>query len=389
MKKNNRTLSTAFAIAALVCAAATAALYYLSMMTGFDVAIGHFRSGASLTAFIVLAFCAIAFSIASGAALTKKCSVIADRKYSKGVSVVFVILGALILAKAALDLPSAFPNIAAAAKTETGVGKEEVLALAAPIFAIAAAVYFIISVGEKKTEKARAYLSFTAIVWSLLFTLSTYFDSDRTINSPIKGILLVVSVANMLFITEDARFLIGTQKTGAYRALCAVCVSVGVAFALPNAICATLGAFGIKTSSVFAAPESIYGALGFDLLGSLISLVIPVAAGVRLLTSSSYLGEYAAPKHEKKAPNPFGEAPKGSSSDFDFVKDDADDAETTDKAEAAEEVKETEAVETEETEAPEAAEAPEESEESEATESSVEEGSADEADDAEEAKEAE
>jgi hypothetical protein len=234
----------------------------------------------------------------------------------------FVLLGTLLLAKGVLSLPDAFKQLAAASNTTAGVGKEQVIALATQIFAIAAAVYLIISTGEKKLEKIRSYLSFTVIAWALLETLGVYFDSARTINSPVKAILLSLTVVNMLFLTEDARFLIGSQKAAMYRAVCSVCVCFGVAFALPNAICAVFGAFGRSTSSFFAAPEGIYDALGFDLMFSLIMLMIPVGAGIRILTAASYLGDYVSPKHEKKAPAPFGEAPaEGKASDLEAMSD--------------------------------------------------------------------
>lgn len=341
MKKNERTLSVVLLCAALAIAVFTALTYYRSLMISFDTSIGHFDPGIGTTAFMIGAPAAVLFAIASGVALSRKCTVDPDRKYSKALIAAFVILGALILAKSFISIPEAFSQAAQASKTVDGIQKDEIVALLTPIFGVAAAIYFIIAAGEKKTEKARSYLSFAAIIWTLLCTLSVYFDSGRTINSPLKAIMLCIAVANMLFVTEDARFLIGTQKAAALRAFCGICACMGVAFALPNAICAVLASCSVEKSMLFDSPNGIYSILTFDLLYSLIYLAIPVCALIRLITSGNYLGEYSAPKHEKKAATPFGEAPSESTASEESG--DSKDADDKNCAKAKEKEKETEA----------------------------------------------
>ena len=345
MKKNPRIISTAFVCAAIAFAAVAGVMYYRSLMISFDMTLGHFDPGIDVTAFIILACASFVLAVVSGFTLSGKSTVAADRRYSRASMVAFVALGAVILAKSIIALPEAFSNIAAASSAiERGIGKEQIIGLATPIFGIVSAVYFVISTGEKKTEKARAYMSFAAIIWALLFTLSVYFDSSRTINSPIKAILLCLSVANMLFITEDARFFIGTQKAPAFRAICTICAALGITFALPHLICSVCAALDKGSSSLFTSPNGIYGVLSFDLLNSIIALLIPVCAAVRLITSDSYLAAASARKHEKKAASPFGETPKavdepapeaGKADDKDDAKaDDKDDAKADDKDDA-------------------------------------------------------
>lgn len=309
MKKDHKTISTALVCAALAFAAAAAVFYYRAVMSCFDVSIRHFEPSASVTAFIICAAVFTALSIASGAVLYRKSTASRQVGNSTLIDIAFVILGALILSRALTALPDAFRSISSASQSSDGVGKNEIIALVTPLFGVFASAYFITAPGRKKLEKVRSYLSFTAIIWALFETLSVYFDSSRTINSPIKAILLCLSIVNMIFITEDVRFLFGTQKAPSYRAISAICVCFGVAFALPDLLCAVFCSFGKTNSSVFASPDGIYGALSFDWLTSLIALIIPVCAGIRIFTSNSYLTDRGAPKHEKQPSTPFGEAP--------------------------------------------------------------------------------
>ena len=326
MNISKKSLSTVFTVTALCSACAAAVLYYTSLMSSFSIVYGHFNEGSPITAITVFIFLAIGFSVASGAMLVKQSSVIPDKEDSICSTVVFVIIGALILAAGVIWLDSFVklgkPIVTVKVDSKGNlikiVDKERLFALVTPIISFISVPYWITASGGKKLKKARSYLSFTAILWALSYTLWVYFDT-RTINSPIKAILLCVAVADMLFITEDARFLIGIQKAGIYRAITMICLSFGVAFSLPNLVCALAAAFGKRSSSLFSSPDGIYGALDFDLLASLITIAIAAAAAIRLLGSHSYLGEYTASKHEKAPSTPFGEAPKeGRAPDLDL-----------------------------------------------------------------------
>lgn len=355
MEKNRKTLSTAFIIAALFLSFVAAVLYYNSLMSSFSTVYGHFSDDAA-TAFTVCVLLAVACGVASGAMLYKNSTVIPDKEDSISATVVFVIIGALLAAQAVLTLPDAFRALADSSASTKGTQKEEIIGLFTPLLEIPAAIYFIISTGGKKVKKARTYLSFTAILWALFATLSVYFDGTRTINSPIKAILLCVSVVNMLFITEDARFLIGAQKAPLFRAISTICLSFGIAFAIPDLLCALEAAFGKTSSSLFNSPDGIFEALNFDLFTSLIALAIAAAAGIRLLGSRAYLGEYSASKHEKSASDPFGEAPEennapeiadasefaglGEEADNDGKADDSENAKEAEEADGAEDAPE-------------------------------------------------
>ena len=305
MKKNTKKLPAGLKpisgiIAALtamsvVAALSGAILYYASLMGNFDTAIGHFSSGATVTGFVVCLAVAAVLAIASGAVITRRASITGGGSYSVPVVGSFVILGGLLAASAILDLREVLPTFA-----DSDFAKEHIIALAAPLFALIAAVYFIMISGGEKTERARSVLSIAAVIWALLSTLSIYFETGRPINSPIKAILMTLSMINMLFITEDARFLIRTQTAPLYRAICMLCVCFGIVFAVPNLAVSILSAAGISSSAIFSSPEGIFAAMKFDLLNSIISAIIPICAAARLFTFSSCCGEYIRPKHDKE-----------------------------------------------------------------------------------------
>lgn len=294
MKKTTKKLSAALGVASVAVALVGAVLYYMSVLSHFDMAIGHFDSGATVTGFIICLIASAVLAIASGAVITRRGSITGSGTYSKVVVGEFVLLGALIMLSGVLNLIKVLPTFA-----DSGFGKEHIIALVTPLLAIAGSVYFIMISGGKKTERTRAFLSAAAIAWTLFNTLSVYFESGRPINSPIKALLLTTSLINMLFITEDARFVFRTQKAALYRAVAALCVCFGLVISLPNVIVSFLATVGVSSSALFDSQSGIFAAMKFDLTNSAIAVMISVCAAARLLEFNSCCGEYVKPKHEK------------------------------------------------------------------------------------------
>lgn len=305
MKKNKKNPPVGFkaisgTVTALTVLSATAALfgavlYYASLMTKFDTTIGHFSSGAIVTGFVVSLAAAAILAIVSGTVISRRASITGGGSYGMPVVGSFVALGGFIAADALLKLREVLPTFA-----DSGFAKEHVIALATPLFGLFTALYFIMISGGEKTERTRSVLSIAAVIWTLLSTLSIYFETGRPINSPIKAALLTLSMINMLFVTEDARFLIRTQKAAIYRAICMLCVSFGLVFAIPNLIVSILATAGVSSSVIFSSPEGIFAALNFDLLPSVVSAMIPVCAAMRLVSFSSLCEEHTKPKHDKE-----------------------------------------------------------------------------------------
>lgn len=286
---------TSLTALAVISALFGAMLYYASLMISFDVTIGHFASGATVTGFCVCLAVCIILSVASGAVINRRTSITGSSSYSTAVVGPFVLLGGLLVANAVLKLREVLPTFA-----DGEFAKEHIISLAVPLFGLIAAVYFIMISGGKKTERARALLSIAAIIWALLSTLSVYFETSRPINSPIKAILLTTSMINMLFITEDARFTMHTQKAPLYRAVCTLCVCFGIMFAVPNLVISILAAAGASSSAIFGSSEVTFAAIKFDLMDSIVSALITICAAARLLTFNACCGEYIKPKHEKE-----------------------------------------------------------------------------------------
>lgn len=287
--KTAQKLSAAFGAASVASALAGAVLYYVSLVSRFDVTIGHFSPGSAVTGFTVCLIASCVLAVVSGAVLTGRVGISGGGAYSKSVAGTFVLLGALLMSDGVLGLAEVLPTFA-----DSGFGKEHIIALATPVFAIIASVYFILISGGEKTAHTRSVLSVAAVAWALLSTLSVYFEAGRPINSPIKALLLTLSLSNMLFITEDARFLFHTQKAALYRAIAALCVSFGTVIALPGLIISISAAVGISSSH-----SGIIDAMNFSLMDSAVALMIPICAAARLLTFNSCCTGYVRPKHDR------------------------------------------------------------------------------------------
>ena len=243
--------STVISAASIIIAAVSAVLFRFSFRTSFDMTVAHFNRTPVVTASyvmlgisIVLAVCA-AFPILS-----------VPRGIELRDSSVFSLFS-YILCAAAFAADGAETLIAYRSRLAYLFTKANVLPALMTVLALVSAVYFLICAFAPKSKNARSVLAFAPIVWAGLCTLSIYFDSSLSINNPTKALNLLAASLILIFLCEDLRYAIGTQRAsiGVFTSTTAASCSIAVAFprlAISLADSEGFG-FGIIDSALFAA----------------------------------------------------------------------------------------------------------------------------------------
>ncbi|MFR5890046.1 MAG: hypothetical protein ACLUFM_03600 [Lachnospiraceae bacterium] len=243
--------STAISAVSIIIAAISGVLFWVSFRTSFDMTVEHFSrtpivaaSYIMLGISLVLAVCA-AFPILS-----------VPRGIELRDSSVFSLFS-YILCAAAFAADGAETLIAYRSRLAYLFTKANVLPALMTVLAIVSAVYFLICAFAPKLKNARSVLAFAPIVWAGLCTLSIYFDSSLSINNPTKALNLLAAALILIFLCEDLRYAIGTQRAsiGVFTSAAAASCSIAVAFPrLAISLTDSDGfGFGIIDSALFAA----------------------------------------------------------------------------------------------------------------------------------------
>ena len=243
--------STVLSAASIIIAAVSAVLFWFSFTSDFDMTVAHFNrtpvvaaSYITLGISVILAVCA-AFPILS-----------VPRGIELRDSSVFSLFS-YILCAAAFAADGAETLIAYRSRLALLFTKANVLPAFMTVLAFVSTVYFLISAFAPKQKSARSVLAFAPIVWAGLCTLGIYFDSSITINDPTKALNLLAASLILIFLCEDLRYAIGTQRAsvGVFTSAAAISVTVAVAFPrLAISLAGTEGfAFGMTDSALFAA----------------------------------------------------------------------------------------------------------------------------------------
>ena len=212
MKKSVRnillaTISLTFLITILSAVFATA-----SMINNFDHAIGHFDADsvvAKLAMYLPLAAPVVA--AVCGILIRKEFSL--RTPYTSDAISIFVhfLLGLLMISAGVLALMDLIPQmtdpyiITTVSKTAVG----------AAITAVISGICFIVT-PILKDRPWVPLLSIVPAIWAALSLIEEYFREGGPINSPIRTINLAMFAFLLLFFTEEIRFAINRQLTGAY-----------------------------------------------------------------------------------------------------------------------------------------------------------------------------
>ena len=348
---------TVISILAVVFGLLAAFLFYADCMLGYQTDIGHFDDTALTSATVCAFVAAPVLALAGSLFLVRRTSSVGMPAYSTFSTVASMLCGVAFAALGiiggifplyrAISVIFSYDGVTFGAKVRGVIQylkvSSQTVGIIAGFLALFCAVYFILYSGEKKTEKTRSGLSLVAVIWALVESLSIYFNKELTINSPIKSVILLGSVAVMMFLCEEVRFYIADQCTPVYGFLCVACASVGLAVYLPGTVIAAMEVIGQPTSFIFGSVEGIYRAIGLDLPHMAAGLAVTVFAISRIPGFIGTLGEYVPKKKDSDKSEKGIEVTVTDTPTAEAVEaDTADATESTEAAELSEPTEQTE-----------------------------------------------
>ena len=127
------------------------------------------------------------------------------------------------------------------------------LGLIAAFFAIAAALYFIITAVAKESRRAHSLPAFAVIITAALRLVEIYFGTASPINSPPRIIFEIAMLACMDYIITETRFIVGQPKPERYLAASCASIVLLALYAVPHLFFTFAGKYEI-------GPETLYSA---------------------------------------------------------------------------------------------------------------------------------
>lgn len=256
MKKVRNILTVSIAIIA-VLTVASAVFSFLALSTEFDHVLYYFNAGSVNAALgMYLPIAALAAAAVCALLIRKKASFNAMPPANLPTVFASVLSGLLLIVSTVFSV--LFSDMAESSK----------LSVAASVFAIIAAVYFmLLPFAEKKPFMA--FLSFAPCIWAALKLLEEYFRSGEPINSPIRVVNLTMLAFLLLFFAEEIRFFIDRQSPAIYyfSALSALAFTGAAVFPKLAIILADIPGFDFSVLDWF-----LYAALFFFILARMTAL---------------------------------------------------------------------------------------------------------------------
>lgn len=127
--------------------------------------------------------------------------------------------------------------------------------LTASVFlAFPSALYFFKNAaGEKKAPLLHQFLSLFPILWCISYLICTYFDTEKTMNSPIRIFEQLMLLCIMIFFLSETK-LYNSQKgySALYISFSLITVLMVSAVAIPNVALVLGGARALETSLVYS-----------------------------------------------------------------------------------------------------------------------------------------
>lgn len=256
MKTVRNILTVSIAIIA-VLTAASAVFSYLALSTEFDHVLYYFNAGsvnAALGMYLPVAAMVTALV----------CALLIRRKVS---------FGALPPANLPTVFASALSGLLLIVSTVFSFllsdgAEPSKLSVSAAVFAIIAAVYFLL-LPFAEDKLVMIPLSFAPCIWAALKLLEEYFRSGEPINSPIRVVNLTMLAFLLLFFAEEIRFFIDRQSPAIYYfcALSALTFTGAAAFPKLALILADVSGFDFSVLDWF-----LYIALFFFVLARMTAL---------------------------------------------------------------------------------------------------------------------
>lgn len=276
MKKSVKLPMTILCAAVFLCSVLCAVLYSVACRTSLDTAILHFNDSPLVTAMVAMFIATPVLCLAAGLVMWRKASVTAIPESTVFVNFATTFAGLLLICTAVMTFVEHRGTI---------FYRSKLLILATAVFAILSGVYFLLFRGNGKTLTARMWLSLAPVLWGLCLIMNIYFDTERTINDPIKSLYLTLCAVHVIFLCEDIRFYIGIQSAAVYYFIALAASFTSIAIAIPNLILTYM-----KTPT-----------FDFSVLETTAFIALGMFALARLASLPAVLGEYIKPEKKKDA----------------------------------------------------------------------------------------
>lgn len=216
-------------IIAMLCLAAVRAL---ALLIEFDDSASYYIHGAELPViFTVGAVIAVAAALVFVILLRGKLNDVTIESDSGAVIFTSALFAFILVGGTLYDVIS-------------GSIGEGPLAIASAIFALPAAIYFILSISMPvKSRDAQVIMSVFMMLWMFTKIVGTYFAGGIEINNPNKMMLLTAMAVTLIFLVSEGRFRLGTERRGLYIFAGLTSLIVTGMYSLPNAILIMLRAY--------------------------------------------------------------------------------------------------------------------------------------------------
>lgn len=275
MKKSLKLTMTILCAAVFLCAALCAVLYSIAARTSLDTAILHFNDSPVVTAMIVMFAVTSVLCVTAGFAMFRKVSVTAIPDNTFFISFATTFAGLLMICSGVMTAIKYGLSI---------LLSENLLPLAIVVLSVISGVYFILFRFNEKTLTVRMWLSFAPVLWALCLVMQIYFDTERTINDPIKSLMLLLCGAHLVFLCEDIRFYLKNQNAAIYYFISLAASFTSIAVAIPNLILTYM-----KTPT-----------FDFSVIETVVFIALGMFALARLASLPAVLGEYVKTEKKKK-----------------------------------------------------------------------------------------
>lgn len=278
MKKTVRNTLFAAIAFTFIITVLSAVLGFIAMTTDYDASLGYFAIGSVPAAISLYLPLSVPVVVAIVAVFIRKEFSIGMPE--RGISSLFtsVLTGLLMISSGVFS----WINGTAFSKLAAGI----------IIFAILGGVVFAAS-GFIKDKIISNLLMVVPAIWAALHLVEEYFREGLPINSPLRTASLAMFAFLLLFFTEELRFGINRQLTGAYY----FCILSAIAFTGSTAI--------PRFFIILAGKNNMFG---FDLISCCLYVALFFFLVVRLVSLPSAFKPYEAPAKLKKKTAPASNA---------------------------------------------------------------------------------
>lgn len=242
----------------LLAALGQSLLYFLS----FDTALYLYERGPLPTILGVCIAAAVVFMLSYIFAVKKEAAPESLPAPGRNVTFTAALSGFFILATLILTLLYSLNGLETDALSSP-------LAVAANVFSIPAACYFFVTaLNPSPNPKAHALLGCTLVIWLILYTLSSYFHMNFSINSPLKIYNQMALLAAMFYFLQEVRYPLERQRPAQHRAFGFIAMLLLAVSSLPTLLLTFAFRISITSDTIYYLAELAMAFYIFTVLSS-------------------------------------------------------------------------------------------------------------------------